>query len=197
VVNDTARRAPSRRVPASGRFVLRIEPGLHAALRAAARDSGVSLNDYCARKLALPAGPSAATAPASAAVAQAASLFGGSLRGVVAYGSWARGEAAAGSDVDLLVVLDEGVPLTRALYREWDQVPLEWAGRPVEAHFAHVPPAAHLAAGLWAEVALDGIVLFERGFGVSTRLAAIRRDIAAGRIVRREAHGQAYWTTAA
>ncbi len=196
-MRDTVRRASSRQVPASGRFVLRIEPGLHAALRAAARDSGVSMNDYCARKLALPAGPSAATAPASAAVARAASLFGGSLRGVVAYGSWARGEAGAGSDVDLLVVLDEGVALTRALYREWDQAPLEWAGRPVEAHFAHLPPPEHLAAGLWAEVALDGIVLFERGFGVSTRLAAIRRDIAAGRIVRREAHGQAYWTTAA
>ena len=75
--------------------------------------------------------------------------------------------------------------------------PLEWAGRPVEAHFAHLPPVGQIVAGLWAEVALDGIVLFERGLGVSARLGAIRRDIAAGRIVRREAHGQAYWTTAA
>ena len=39
---------------ASGRFVLRIEPGLHEALRNAARASGLSLNDYCARRLAAP-----------------------------------------------------------------------------------------------------------------------------------------------
>lgn len=190
-------RAPSRRAAASGRFVLRIDPGLHAALRAAAREAGVSLNDYCAGKLVLPVGPSAATAPAGAAVARAAGLFGERLLGVVAYGSWARGEAGVESDVDLLVVLDEGVALTRALYREWDAAPLEWAGRPVEAHFVHLPPPAETVAGLWAEVALDGIVLFERGLRVSTRLAAIRRDVASGRIVRREAHGQPYWTRVA
>jgi hypothetical protein len=185
------------RTPASGRFVLRIDPGLHGALRAAARESGVSLNDYCARKLALPVGSLVATDPAGAAVARAALLFGERLVGVVAYGSWARGEAGVDSDVDLLVVLEEGVPLTRALYRGWDAAPLEWAGHPVEAHFVHLPPPAQTVAGLWGEVALDGIVLFERGLRVSTRVAAIRRDVASGRIVRREAHGQAYWTTAA
>jgi predicted nucleotidyltransferase len=189
-----SRGAPAR---ASGRFVLRIGPGLHAALRAAARDAGVSLNDYCARKLGLPSGPLAAAAPAGDAVARAAGLFGERLLGVVAYGSWARGEAGPGSDVDLLVVLDDRVALTRALYADWDAAPLTWGGRPVEAHFVHLPPAAETVAGLWAEVALDGIVLFERGLRLSARLAAIRRDVAAGRIVRREAHGQPYWTTAA
>ena len=197
MARGTDARERSGRTPASGRFVLRIVPGLHAALRAAARDSGVSLNDYCARKLALPGGPSAATDPAGAAVARAAGLFGERLLGVVAYGSWARGEAGAQSDVDLLVVLDAGVALTRALYREWDAAPLEWAGHPVEAHFVHLPPPSETVAGLWAEVALDGIVLFERGLRVSTRLAAIRRDVASGRIVRREAHGQPYWTKVA
>jgi len=197
MARGTGAREPSRRTPASGRFVLRIDPGLHATLRAAARESGVSLNDYCARKLALPVGSLAANDPAGAAVARAAGLFGERLLGVVAYGSWARGEAGVSSDVDLLVVLEEGVPLTRALYREWDAAPLEWAGLPVGAHFVHLPPPAQTVAGLWGEVALDGIVLFERGLRVSTRVAAIRRDIAAGRIKRREAHGQAYWTTAA
>ena len=38
----------------SGRFVLRIDPGLHGTLRKAARAAGVSLNEYCARKLATP-----------------------------------------------------------------------------------------------------------------------------------------------
>jgi len=41
-----------------GRFLLRISPGLHAALREAATAQGLSLNDYCARKLAAPASSS-------------------------------------------------------------------------------------------------------------------------------------------
>jgi hypothetical protein len=51
--------------------------------------------------------------------------------------------------------------------------------------------------GLWAEAALDGVVLFERGLVVSKRLAAVRRDIVAGRLVRRLAHGQPYWAAVA
>ena len=95
MANGTGTRELSGHTPASGRFVLRIDPGLHAALRAAARESGVSLNDYCVRKLALPVGSLAATDPAGAAVARAAGLFGERLLGVVAYGSWARGGRAA------------------------------------------------------------------------------------------------------
>lgn len=34
-------------------------------------------------------------------------LYGDRLRAVVLFGSWARGDATADSDVDLLVVLDE------------------------------------------------------------------------------------------
>ena len=49
--------------------------------------------------------------------------------------------------------------------------------------------------GFWPEIALDGIVLFERDVAVSRRLVAIRRAIADGRLVRRTAHGQPYWTT--
>jgi predicted nucleotidyltransferase len=191
---DTATRRRSG--SASGRFVLRIDPGLHAALRAAAREQGLSLNDYCSRKLAAP-GVGPATLEGATAVARACQLFGERLLGVVAYGSWARGEAGADSDVDLLVVLDGGVSLTRALYREWDAAPLRWQDRPVEAHFAHLPPPHETKPGLWAEVALDGVVLFERDLAVSARLAAIRRDIAAGRIVRRVAHGQPYWARVA
>jgi hypothetical protein len=40
--------------PASGRFVLRIDAGLHGALREAALRATVSLNELVARKLALP-----------------------------------------------------------------------------------------------------------------------------------------------
>jgi len=186
----------TQRLP-SGRFVLRISPGLHAALRAAAGDEDLSLNDYCARKLAAPVGRLASFGGAMAAVERAAGLFAGDLIGVVAFGSWARDELADGSDIDLLVVLEEGTALTRELYRRWDEEPIEWGGRPVEPHFVRLPADDEPPGGIWPEVALDGIVLFERGLRLSAHLARVRRQIASGRLVRRFVHGQPYWAQVA
>ena len=181
----------------SGRFLLRIDPGLHALLREAAGELGVSLNDYCARKLALPADAAALADDAPAVVSRAVDLYGSHLAGVVVFGSWARGEAADGSDVDLLVVLDGRLPLTRSLYAAWDDSPATWGGLPVEVHLAHLPPRGEAPSGIWAEVALDGLVIFERGRRVSAHLGDVRREIAAGRFVRRVAQGQPYWTRVA
>jgi predicted nucleotidyltransferase len=178
----------------SGRFLLRISPGLHAALREAAAAQGLSLNDYCARKLATPAGSLAAAGGTGQVVERAAAMFGASLVGVIVFGSWARGAAADTSDIDLLVVVDRRVALRRALYRAWDEAPLTWAGRPIEPHFAHLPESDEAVTGIWAEVALDGIVLFERDFRLSARLVQVRHKILSGRLVRRIAHGQPYWS---
>lgn len=190
------RKSGSKHSP-SGRFVLRLSPGLHAALRHAARAAGVSLNDYCVHKLALPSGNLAGATGATAVVERAAELFGDHLLAVVAYGSWSRNEATAGSDVDVLVVVDAGAPITRALYRRWDAQPLAWDGHAVEPHFVRLRGREEGATGLWAEAAIDGIVLFERGLQVSRRLAEVRRDVLAGRLVRRTAHGQPYWSEVA
>jgi predicted nucleotidyltransferase len=179
----------------SGRFVLRIEPGLHAALREAAEAAGTSLNEYCARKLAAP-GVSVG-GPAAVVMERVAAVFGGQLVGIVVSGSWARGEARRDSDVDVLVIVGEGVALRRSLYREWDASPLEWEGRRVEVHFVHLPGEGSRATGLWAEAAMDGLVLYERGFEVSRRLAAMRHRIVSGRLVRHWSNGQAYWVEAA
>ena len=181
----------------SGRFLLRIDPALHGLLRAAARELGLSLNDYCARKLALPADAAALATGGPAVVRRAVDLYGEHLAGVIVFGSWARGEAAEGSDVDLLVVLDRRLQLTRSLYAPWDAAPVSWDGRPVEVHLVHVPAASEASSGIWAEVALDGLVLYERGRRISTRLGEVRRDIAAGRLRRRVAQGQPYWTRVA
>jgi len=121
---------------ASGRFVLRIDSELHSALREAARGSGLSLNDYCARKLAAPG--SEVMGPAPRVVIRSASLFGGNLIGIVAFGSWSREELREDSDVDVLVVVDDGVEIARDLYRRWDADPLDWEARPVEPHFVHL-----------------------------------------------------------
>jgi len=166
-------------------------------LRGAAAAAGLSLNDYCAKKLAAPVWNLSAVDSAATAVARAGTLFGDQLVAVAVFGSWARQETSAGSDVDLLVVIDPAVDITRGLYRRWDVTPTTWDGHQVEPHFVQLPRPNLVVAGLWAELALDGIVLFERGLVLSIRLAQIRRDMLAGRIVRRMVHGQPYWTEAA
>jgi predicted nucleotidyltransferase len=124
-------------------------------------------------------------------------MFGEHLVGIAAFGSWARGELADTSDIDLLVVVERGVSLTRSLYRTWDESPIRWRGRAVEPHFVHLPPLEDTVSGVWAEVAIDGVVLFEMGFRISARLVRVRHDILNGRLRRRKAHGQPYWTEVA
>ncbi len=180
----------------SGRFLLRIDPALHAALRRAAREAGVSLNDYCGRSLAAPAGRAGGAGPAADVVRRAAEFFGEQLEGVLLYGSLARGEAEASSDADVLVVVERRVRLTRALYRRWDEAPVAWEERRIDPHFAHLPALSGPPSGLWAELALDGIVLFERGLALSRALVRIRHEILDGRLERRVVHGQPYWAAA-
>ncbi len=176
----------------SGRFVLRIDPDLHETLREAAGAAGVSLNRYCARKLAAPT--ESADPAAIAVVGRAASVLGDSLLGVVVFGSWARGQEAANSDLDVLFVVGEEVPIARGLYRSWDDGPvLQWDGHEVTPHFVHRPSESEEVSGLWAEVALDGLVLFERELAVSRYLADVRRRILGGELSFRVAGGQSYW----
>jgi len=187
----SGRSRTTARSAASGRFVLRLDPQLHGLLRDDAKAAGVSLNDWCSRTL---AAPGAAGLDAAAGVVQAIrSRLGGDLLGVVVYGSFARGELATGSDVDVLVVLAEGMPITRALYRQWDGVLPAWNGREIDLHFVHLPEPIAPVSGSWAEAAICGIVLFENELRVSRRLIGIREHIAAGGLTRRMSQGQPYW----
>lgn len=183
--------------PASGRFLLRISPELHEGLRRSAAQAGLSLNDHCGRRLGAPAGMLDAWPAASDAVRRCAALFPDELLALVLFGSRARGDVHDASDVDLLIVLENSAPITRGLYRRWDDERVTWEGRNVEPHFVHLPEKERTVAGLWAEVALDGIVLHARNDAVPVRLARVRRDIASGRVVRRTIHGQPYWVGAA
>jgi HEPN domain-containing protein/predicted nucleotidyltransferase len=125
-------------------------------------------------------------------------MFGSELVGMVAYGSWARDEQATGSDVDLLVIVAEEVPITRELYRQWDENgPIQWNGHVVEPHFAQLPQADARITSLWAEVVVDGVVVLDRKLRISRRLVVIRRRILLGDVVRRWAYGQPYWVEAA
>ncbi|MGD2122295.1 MAG: toxin-antitoxin system HicB family antitoxin [Gemmatimonadota bacterium] len=179
----------------SGRFVLRIDPDLHASLRRAADKAGISLNELCSRRLVLPSSP--LPDGILEAVRRAVDLLGDDVRGVVAFGSWARDELVEGSDVDLLIVVEPSLKIDRSLYREWDRAPLTWAGHRIEPHFIHLPEKGRRITGLWAEVALDGIVLFDRDHSLSRRMAEIRSRIASGELSRRWKDGHPYWVEVA
>lgn len=171
--------------------MLRLDPQLHSLLREDAQAAGVSLNDWCSRTLAAPG--AVGLDAASGVVQSIRSGLRDDLVGVVVYGSFARGELATGSDVDLLVVLAEGKPISRALYRQWEGVLPAWNGREIDLHFVQMPESGAPVSGSWAEAAICGIVLFENELCVSRRLIGIRELIATGRLKRRMSQGQPYW----
>jgi predicted nucleotidyltransferase len=179
------------------RFVLRLPPWLHRHVVTRATAAGLSLNEYCVRRL---AGPESRTVRYSGALdvrARAAAVAGERVVGIIVHGSWARGEALTTSDVDVLVVVERQLALTRALYRTWDREPVEWDGRAVDAHFVHLPEHPHRAGGVWCEAAIDGEVIADLDGRIEETLGAIRRAIAEGHLVRKQIHGQPYWTVAA
>lgn len=172
--------------------MLRLAPNLHDRLKRLARDEALSLNEYCNRVLGSRQGHRG-KGSAAPIIDRAVSALGESLIGIVLYGSWARDEATDRSDVDVAFVLERRVRLSPKLYREWEEEPMAWEGRPIEAQFVHLPEGEGVPSGFWGELALDGIVLFDPSLRVSKQLARTRRDVVAGRLVRHVSHGQAFW----
>jgi len=106
----------------------------------------------------------------------------------------ARVDESTSSDLDLLFVADDSSAVTRNLYRKWDaEPPLGWHGHPVSPHVAHMRPDYDPVSGFWAEVALDGLVVFDPEWVVSRYLVTLRRRISDGEIERRVVGGRAYW----
>lgn len=139
-------------------------------------------------------GSGALLAPYAAVVERAQNMFGGALAGVVAFGSWMRGEMTDESDIDALVVLDPGIRLARRLYDDWDREgDIEWRGTPVDVHFARLPERTGRANAFWGELALDGTVAFERDGAVSEVLNAAKAEIDAGLLRFGWSHGGRYW----
>ncbi len=172
----------------SGKFVLRVEPELHARLTQEADKVSLSLNEFCKRALEGAVGHLGSGSPL---VAEARRILKGMpLLGVVLFGSQARGEALASSDTDLLLVMDSSVRLSPLLYRRWDEV----AETPtLSPHFVHLPTSVDELGSLWLEVALEGRVLFDTDRRVARFLADIRGQISSGRYVRKMTHGHPYW----
>lgn len=183
--------------PGSVRFLLRLPAALHAALATRARARGVSLNEHITRRLAAAESHPSLEALTPLLLARAQAVAGRHLLGIILHGSWARGEARRGSDIDVLVAVDEALTLTRTLYRTWDREPVVWQDRPVDVHFVHLPRESQRASGVWCEAAIEGRVIADTAGRVEDALITIRRAIADGRLVRKRVHGQPYWTAAA
>ena len=178
----------------SGKFVLRILPALHAKIRSEASERGISLNEWCGRALEhyldyRHQGP-VLRDPENEWVRHASAVVGDDLIGLVLFGSSARGEATANSDIDLLVVTAPTIPLRRRLYAAWDSNSSDLTVNP---HFVHVPDNVLSAGSLWYEVAIDGIILLEQRRQITDFLRKIRTAIADRTIERKDAYGHAYW----
>jgi predicted nucleotidyltransferase len=179
-----------KKVP-SGRFVLRLPPALHAALREKAAQLGLSLNDLCLGALSRELEPGRELGSADPGWLRAVhELLGDSLQGVLLFGSVARDESRSDSDIDLLVVVKPEVPLSRRLYSRWDESMTDDRHNP---HFVHLPASAATAGSLWLEAAVDGIVLFDRDARIGRFLGRLRRGIASGKVRRGVAYGHPYW----
>jgi hypothetical protein len=178
----------------SGRFLLRLPRPLHARLAESARAQGVSLNEYCVRSLAT--AEAAAAGPFAAVVSEAIVQLGPALVGIVVFGSFARGEAGVDSDVDVLIVVSEAVAVDRSLYAPWDRLELRIAGHPVEPHYAQLRAPGEALSGFWAEVALDGMAVYDPTLELTRELGRIRRAILSGALVRRSAAGHSWWSAA-
>lgn len=188
-------------------LILRIPSSLHRQLKQEARFAGISLNRLClgalSRRTAEPPAEAdvlsltlAAGRPGrpeslqdlSAAVLE---TWGSSAEGLVLFGSFARGRQTENSDIDLLVVLNGRVALDRDIYSRWR--PRKFEGRKVAPLCVQIPGDGERIGGLWFEVALDGIVLFDRDLNLSRFLTHVRDLVAGGRVRRMETHGHPYW----
>jgi predicted nucleotidyltransferase len=193
------------RPKASGKFVLRLPPGLHERLRGMARGLGISLNTLCVRLLIGATEPATAGSEALSALQtsclELVAAFAGQARirvlGTVLFGSAARNELRPGSDIDLLLVCDRGVPLARTLYTTWDLLaPGGDRDREVNAHFVHLPRTVEEAGSLWLEAAVEGVIAGDETGQVERFLQELRRAVASGRFVRSVVHGQPFWKRA-
>lgn len=191
----------------SATLILRIPSSLHQRLKQKARSADLSLNQHCRALLSGKTGNgSASGTPGPLTLgagntrwmsflqdlaASVIDTWAGHIEGLVLFGSFARGREIASSDIDLLVVLNESVTLDRDVYSRWQL--RRFSGREVAPLFVQIPGDGERVGGLWFEVAMDGIVLFDRDLRLSRFLAHVRNTVADGRVRRMVTHGHPYW----
>lgn len=169
----------------SGKFVVRLDPHDHALLKEEALSKNVSLNQLCRQKLALK--PSASFEEQAVSVIR--TEFPESV-GVLIYGSYARSQFGFGSDIDVMVLIEDQP--SREFYVRWDRHVASRVDHRISPAFSRLDTNAD-PTGLWFELALDARVLWQKNLNVSRHLAELRHRIASGQYRRSFIHGQPYW----
>ena len=126
-------------------------------------------------------------------------LLGSRLRSLVLFGSVARGQATAGSDIDLLVIAD-GFPRSlldrrRPLLAEWSRVRARRALPAVDWNLVtKSPDEARFHSPLYLDIVEDGILLIDREGFFQAVLDAMRgrmRELGSRRVFLED--GSWYW----
>lgn len=186
------------RTEPSGKFVLRVAPEIHGELKVTASRLGKSLNEFCVDLLqkglhGKTAGKASLLPEGKKITSSLRKKFGRHLLGVLVFGSQARAEADPWSDVDLLIVVDETIPIERPLYRWWDEALEAGLPKSINPQFVRPPSDVREAGGLWFEVALAHEILWEKRGLVSDLLERLKETIASGAVRRYTTQGQPYW----
>ncbi len=126
-----------------------------------------------------PSTPPALYAALEAAFAAWCDLLGPRLVSMVLFGSVARGDARASSDIDLLVVADDQprslTERARPLYKIWERVRAERGLHAVEWNLViKTPEEATYHSPLYLDIVEDGIALVDRQGFFQAILGAMR-----------------------
>ncbi|HMO18250.1 MAG TPA: nucleotidyltransferase domain-containing protein [Oligoflexia bacterium] len=184
---------------------LRVNSELANNLKLLAKKHELSLNEYCSEILESRANArlrfDSETSPADSfqpgifdqLVSAAKSEYQGHLKSVLLFGSFARGEETIESDIDILIILDKKLAVTRKLYESLDSKTFTSIPSNVSIHLTHLPSNFISLSGLWCEVALEGIMLYDSDFKVSRFLITLREKILLGHYKPSYSHGHRYW----
>ena len=185
-------------------FLLRAPHSLIKALRAKAKRQNLSMNQLCISLLTHEEAPKATfKAKKTFQQGEFSSLIlkhvdeviapsFQNLIGVVLFGSAARGEMKASSDIDLLIVLKSKAEIDRDLYSKMKVATI--GTHDISPLIVALPSEASLCSSLWIEASLDGCILYDTDFIISKRFSLIRSKILTGELVRHLSYGVPYWT---
>lgn len=170
---------------------LRVEPDLNKKLKGLSEQANQSLNEYCISALESSIGDGIEFDEFKQITTKAKKLFKDSLKAIIVFGSYARGDNTSESDIDVLLVLD--CKINRELYSRWDMEEDQVSN--LSIHFSALPKQS--LSGFWCEIALEGVTIFDKDLSVSRFLIALRNKILSGEFVARYSHGHRYWSLAA